>query len=364
MADETPVMHRDFPRWHAAVAVGNDTDLRDARWAAVHALAEKADASMVEALVRLAFATKQAPSGHALSKLYEAYREADDTFDSSSAAREMQVLAGACLAVLLEASGDSAATAALSVATSSLAGGRTAKLPMDLPALAEAAIERLADANRERPSLSSLINSESPKFDFEAAATKAREANWEAVGQAFTLAANSVRKATQALATRQANATRAIDRFIQVQDEELQMLWWLTGARSVDLDCAFDAVPANAQPLVFASELADSTAFLPGPRSIKPLLTRAGLKERKKLTLAATIGAASSTWLSTVVGEGDPSPVTQPIHFAIKRHLEAGGGDTWVPNWAAVVGVDAARQLSTLSLGTLFYRERLLALFV
>jgi len=35
-----------------------------------------------------------------------------------------------------------------------------------------------------------------------------------------------------------------------------------------------------------------------------------------------------------------------------------------VPNWAAVVGVDAARQFSPLSLGTLFYRERLLARFV
>lgn len=364
MADEAPVMHKDFPRWYAAVAVGNDTELRDARWASVHALTENADASMVETLVRLAFGTKQAPSSQSLSRIHEFYRKADDTFDTSRAAREVQVLAGACLAVLSEVSGDSAATASLSVVTAGLAGGRSAQLPMDLLTLAEAAIERLADANRARPSLDSLINAEPPKFDFEAAATKAKEGSWEAVGQAFTLAANSARTATRALATRQANATRAIDRFIQVQDEELQMLWWLIGGRSVDLDCAFDAVPADAQPLVFASELANNTASLPGPRSIRPLLTRAGLKERKKLTIAAALSAAGARWLATVVAESDPSPVTQPIHFAIKRHLEAGGGDTWVPNWAAVVGVDAARQYPALSLGTLFYRERLLTLFV
>jgi len=364
MPDEAPVMHRDFPRWHAAVAVGNETEHRNARWAAVHAIAEKADASMVEALVRLTFATKQLPSARTLSKIHEAYREADDSFDPSSAAREMQVLAGACLAVLLEANGDSAAIAALSVATASLGGGRTAKLPMDLPVLAEAAIERLADANRERPSLSGLISAEPPKFDFEAAVTKTKEQNWESIGQAFTLVGTSMRAALKALATRQTNATRAVDRLIRVQDEELQMLWWLTGARSIDLDCAFDAVPAAAQPLVFAKELADDTAFLPGPRSIKPLLSRAGLKERKKLTVAAALAAADATWLSSLPDESDPSPVTQPIHFAIKRHMEAGGGDTWVPNWAAVIGVDAGRQFSTLSLGTLFYRERLLTLLV
>ncbi len=363
MADEAPMMHRDFPRWYAAVAIGNDAELRAARWAAVHAITESADASTVEGLVRLAFRTKQPPSSQALSLIHEAYRKADDTFDPSHAAREMQVLAGACLAVLFEASGDSAATAALGVATAALAGGRAAQLPMDLPALAEAAIQRLADANRARPSLGSLIRAEAPKLDFEAAATKVKEANWEAVGQAFTLAANSARTAIRALATKQANATRDIDRFIQVQDEELQMLWWLIGAWSVTLKCAFDAVPAGAQPLVFASELADDTTSLPGPRSIKPLLTRAGLKERKKLTIAAALSAAGAEWLATLVGESDPSPVTQPIHFAIKRSLEAGGGDTWVPNWAAVVGVDAARQYSALSLGALFYRERLLVLF-
>ena len=262
MADKAPVMHKDFPRWYAAVVVGDDAQVRAGRWAAVHTITQGADAPMIEGLVRLAFA----------------------------------------------------------------------QLPMDLPALAEAAIERLADANRTRPSLNALVRAEAPKFDFETAATKAKESNWEAVGQAFTLAANSVRTAITALAARQASATRAIDRFIQVQDEELQMLWWLIGGRSVTLDCAFDAVPADAQPLVFASELADNTASFPGPRSIRPLLTRAGLKERKKLTLAAALGATPATWLEPLVGESNPSPVTHrstsPSSVTWKRAAATPGSRT------------------------------------
>lgn len=362
MAEDASVMHRDFPRWHAAVEVGHDTERRNARWATVHAIAQAADDSMVEALVRLAFGTRQPPPPPAMSKIHEAYREADDTFDPSNATREMQVFAGATLAVLIEPSKERAAVAALSVVTASMEGGRATQLPMDLPMLAKAAIEQLADAERKRPSLGALISAEPPKFDIEASITKLKEQqNYEVLVQAFNSIANATRAALKVLATRQANATRGIDRFIQVQDEELQMLWWLIGGRSTDLDCAFDAVPADAQPLVFAKELADYTAFLPGPRSIKSLLSRAGLKERKKLSIATAIAAANPDWLTSLAGKNDPSPVTQPIHFAIKRHLEVGGGDTWVPNWAAVVGVDAARTFSALSLGTLFYRERLLA---
>ena len=364
MADEASPMHKDFPRWYAAVAIGDEIARREARWEGLSTIVDRADRSTVEALVRLAYGTaRQPPSSHQLTRMQEDYRLADETFDPSQASREMEVLAGACLAVLFERDNQVAAAAALSTACASFGGARTPNLPMDLPLLAEVALERMADANRARPSLAGHVNDESPKIDFEAAGAKAAEETGEALIQAFTLAANNIRTAFRTLAARQAKAIRAVDRFIQVQDEELQMLWWLTGGRSFDFDCAFDAVAAEAQPLVFAKELADSTEFLPGPRSIKPLLVRAGLKERKKLTVATALTAAEAGWLGKLVSEASPSPVTEPLHFAIQRQGEAGGGEAWVQGWAAVVGVDGARQLSTLALGVQFYRERLLALF-
>jgi hypothetical protein len=363
MADEAPQMHKDFPRWYATLEVGPDTDRRAARWAGVDAVVSKADRATVEALVRIAFASRQPPAGHSLTRIQEAYRFEDETFEPAKAAREMEVLAGACLAVLFDRGGDLGAAAALSVASASFAGGRAPNLPMELTTLAENALERMADGNRTRPALAGLAIEDSPKVDFEAAGVKAQEETGEALAAAFTLAANSVRTAMRTLATRQARAIRAVDRFIQVQDEELQMLWWLTGGRSWDFDCAFDAVTADAQPLVFAKELADSTTFLPGPRSVKPLLVRAGLKERKKLTIGATVNAADAKWLAALVEDANPSPVTEPMHFAVKRQVEAGGGEAWIAGWAAVVGVDGGRSLSALALGTQFYRERLLALF-
>ena len=75
------------------------------------------------------------------------------------------------------------------------------------------------------------------------------------------------------------------------------------------------------------------------------------------------INASDPEWLAQVVGDEDPSPVSSPLHFAIKRQLETGAGDTWVPGWAAATGVSAEHAVSSLRLGLLFYRERLLRKF-
>lgn len=363
MTNGAPQMHKDFPRWYAAVSIGADTEKRAARWQGVDAIVSKADRTSIEALVRLAFASRQAPSPHSLTRIQEAYAVEDETFDHSKAAREMEVLAGACLAVLFERGGDLGAIAALMVATASFAEGRTPNLPMEITALAEGALERMSEANRKRPDLANHMVKRPLNVDFKTAGAKAQEGTGEAFAAAFTLAASSIGTAMQTLVAQHAEAIRAVDQFIKVQDEELQMLWWLTGGRSWRLDCGFDEVTAGAQPLVFATELADSTMLLPGPRSVKPLLGRAGLNERKKFTIGATVNAADAKWLAKLVEGVDPSPVTEPMHFAVKRQVEAGGDQAWIAAWAAVVGVNAERSLSALALGTQFYRERLLALF-
>jgi hypothetical protein len=52
------------------------------------------------------------------------------------------------------------------------------------------------------------------------------------------------------------------------------------------------------------------------------------------------------------------------MHSAIFRKLETRDDTSWVSGWAAVSGIDQDYSLSPLSLGNLFYRERLLALFM
>jgi hypothetical protein len=235
---------------------------------------------------------------------------------------------------------------------------------MDLVVRAEAEMLSVSAINQQRPNLTQLVTKDPPAFDFNTA-RKLIEATPDipTVALAFTEAEKAIHQTLTAVAQKQSTLADAVQDHLQKKDEELQMLWWLIGQRCWDLDCAFDAIPAEAQPLVLAKELADQTEVLPGPPSVKAVLSRAGLKERKKLSIAAAVNAVSDAWLGGVLTRDEYSPVVMPIHFALHRRRETGPGPDWVANWASVTGIAGGHGMSCLTLGLLFYRERLLATF-
>src|SRR3546814_1718737 len=95
-------MQTEFARWYSSVGLGDDASLREARWQGISAFASDAGSDDIEALTRVAFRTRKAPSPTALEKLKEAFKGSDDTFEISRNARAMEELAGACLAVLMK----------------------------------------------------------------------------------------------------------------------------------------------------------------------------------------------------------------------------------------------------------------------
>jgi hypothetical protein len=356
MADERSPMHKDFPAWSANLVLGTDDEWERARWATVDILAKDADSQTVEALVRLAFGSRHAPVKVSLDKIYQAFLDSDSAFDPKKAARELEVFAGACLQVLFDRGGTMGARAALRVLTTSFLGARVPKLPINLVALAETAVAQIAEERRARPKLT--IDA-SGNFGIVAAIEKLQgEDNTDNAAAALT----ALYKGYQHVLRQQNDSIRSIDRFLQAQAEELDMLWWLTGGRSLDLDIGFGSVGADAQPLLFSRELADRTTSLPGPVSIKAILLRAGIGERKKLTVPAAVIAMDTAWLSEAAAE-EASSVTMPLHFAISRQLESGKGDAWVQGWSAVVDVESERRVGAADLAIQFYRESLLALF-
>lgn len=356
-------MHQDFPRWYAAVSLADEGSRRDVRWNGVEALLAETDADSIEGLLRLALGGRNPPTNQAVQKIRQSFRNEDETFELSGNERELQILAAATLVALMEdveVDVDVACLAALGAVTASFGKVRKADLPMDLAAIAEAAVVRLGDETRKRPDLEAIFPSEPPKIDFEKAAAKVREQpNWEGVAAAFGLAAEASKVGMRTLAQRNAKALKSVSRFLGIQDEELEMLWWLIGRRSFDMNCGFDSVNDDARPLVFAAELARATWALPGPRSVVALLERAGVGNKKAVTIPAVINSLPSDWLAAQVNDFEPSPLSQPLHFAIKRQLETGPGEAWVAGWAATTEIDAALSVLPLAMSVQFYRERL-----
>ncbi|TCQ14083.1 hypothetical protein C8J33_1284 [Rhizobium sp. PP-CC-3G-465] len=357
-------MHTDFPRWYSSLDIGDGQSTRQLRWQAVYKTATEASRETLETLLRLAFKSRTVPQASSESEIRQLFKAVDDTFEMQGNDREMQILAASCLAVMMEVNEDVGAAAALAATTAEFGGARKPKLPMDLGKLGEAAIAQWARSNGHRPDLNKYRYIDAPKFDFEKASAKITETpDWTSVAAAFTLAADATRGAIKQLAVRQSNALYAIDRFLKVQDEELQLLWWLTGQRSIDYDCGFDAITVDAQPLVLAHEVANMTEFSPGPHSVKAILSRAGLKDRKKLSVVTAINAVDTAWLTKLIGELNPSPLAMPLHAAAKRQLETGPGEAWVAGWAATAALDTDHSMTPLSLALQFYRERLLIKF-
>lgn len=344
----------DFVRWIGEISL--EEGAAAARWPGVQKLASQSDPQLIEVLVRLAFSTKAPASGHKDPALSEKLQSFHGAFASvagydPAAKREAQVLAACTLARLFRFE----AGAPLAVTIASLGGAHVPELPMNLVALAEGAIKVLAKSRRVRPDIASLqivqteIGTETEVQAESGVSGKVLEELRQSANDSLEAFADDYNASVEKMAT-----------YMRVADEELQMLWWLIGGRSIDLEVELAKVEVSAQPLIFARELADLTAVSPGPIALEAIMTRAGLKTRGKLSIAEAVNAVSQDWATDVTAELAPSPVTSPLHFALDKRIEAGAADAWAKGWSAVTGVAEDFALSPIRLSELFYRERLL----
>lgn len=352
----------DLVKWLAEFKFGGNDESPQLRMEAIDKFVVKIEASDIEHLVRLAFQTKDQPSETFVDNLRTAFQTNDPSFPSYGNDREMVVLAGMILFETMHRSAaELSAQCALSIATASVEGVRSHQLPADLPGYAEARLNQMSDENSRRPDLSTLSKSlAAPKINT-TQAIESIPAAWDqnAVKAALTEATKAVGLTISGLARQITNGFSAADRFMRQQDEELQMLWWLLGGRAFDFDCNFENIPIEAKPLVFAAELAGHTVILPGPMSIKALLSRAGLPDSNKIALCSILASIQEEWLKKMVGKA-LSPVLHPIHFAIERQLENGKGEEWVKGWANRVDIPEDLSFTPLSLAVQVYREKLL----
>lgn len=361
MANEAiPPMHADFPLWYREVGIDENRDRLQRRWNGVATFVRGMTDKGWEDALRVVFRAKAAPTEEGIGQIRKIFKEADEMFDMHGNDREVEILCAASLAVLIERNDNVAAAGALATSTAAFSGARTAELPMDLRGLAEIAIKRIAEENRKRPNLQQVLGNVSP-VSFAAAKEKLQQWDQNGVGAAFDVAGTAVAATLENLRKQLGTVTERTGKFIAIQDEELEMLWWVFGERSEALNLPFKDVGAKAQPLVFGKELADATKFLPGPGSAEGLLQRAGLKDNKKISIPEAVNAADTSWLKSSMPSTAVSPLTRPIHFAIGRKLETNDDNAWIAGWASSSGIDEKQSFSALTLGTLFYRERLLS---
>lgn len=354
-----PQMTTDFARWYAE-AFMDEGARRDMRWKGVVDVAEDADHETVEVLTRLAFPTPVPASGRKSEKLADAYSSlvkaisgGDATFDPSHSGRELQVLAAAVLAQLVSTMPD----AALIVTTASMAGTRKPELPMDLEGLAEEGLANLSERKHVRQDLAE-IQIASPKINYKANTETLQTMDPIQIQVEFERLHSATSAAIERVVTGQNRVVKALLHRQELDEEELQMLWWLTGGYSHVGKKPFLKIEEKVRPLILAHELASMTAVSPGPRSVRAMLQRAGVGTAK-LKLADAVNAHSTEWAKMVSDSSLISPVTTPIHFALEQRAELASTDTWQAAWAGLTGLPIDLQLPAITLAELFYREHI-----
>jgi hypothetical protein len=358
---EENTMDAEFVSWCRDISVGESAEQLAARWQGVRGLADSLKASDIDILMRVIYRARAGAAAPVddIARIRESVRRAFPLFQMTGNDREFEVVCAAAIARVIRTNESLAAIATLSVCTASLAETRKLNFAVDLVALSEAALVRLATKMRVRRSIT--LPDQPQLVDYDGALKKFQAqpdvngvvAGWTVISQSIPAAKRSQLEERVALAA-------ALDR-LEVVDEELQMLWWLFGERTGTLDSAFADIPQNARPLTFAYELAQLTIRAPGPASVKGLLQRAGIKGQKNLEIVAAVNACSTSWLPLVIRSGAISATSTPILFAISKKVETDDNAAWVSGWAAVAGIPANTSLPPLIMATQFYRELLLA---
>lgn len=342
-------MKAEFQRWYEAVQLTQDQPVMEARWAAVQALAKSVSDAELEALVGAAFRSDQITltSGTVRAKFADKGVAMLD--------EEFSLLAAATIAAILLQDEPAAARAATMVGTALFGGLRTIRQPIDLAALGASKRLALARTTRRRPPMEL---EPMPSLAVDTAEPEAAED----CDHSIRLLAGAFSGVLQQLADRQLDFEQRALRYIRIQDEELDMLWWLQGG-CTQSGQLFSAISREHKPFVLARDLAEVTFALPGASAIGSLFERAGIDDGEPVEIAAAIQDLPIEWLRKALPDADKqksSPVTTPVHEGIKRRLEVRGENTWMAGWAGVCDIDAAARLTPLQLADLCYCEQLL----
>ncbi len=353
-------MQDEFAGWYASLSLGEDAAHLEERRKAVETVVIEATKPTIELLVRLVFRTKlQQTSAPEVAALRVGL-----TGDVSPPGdEELVLLAGASLAWMMDPADGNSALAASLVTSAACGGLRKLELPMDLIGISGKANAVNAETSRRRPSLDvgKPVATALDKTEVAGAIKLATEGN---PGAAIQTLAGSFNKAVATVAKRQAAVEEAFQRYTRTQDEELDILWWLQGGYSSDLQRDFSEVPPPHRPLGIARELARLTQVLPGPTALHALLARAGVGDAPRQTIAAAVQGMPTDWLSESldgVENENVSALTTPILFALSRRKELEGAEGWSAAWSKLTSLDESVELEPMHLAEVAYREFVLA---
>ncbi len=353
-------MHRNFGEWYRLVSIEPSGELLEKRWAAVEEWASRLqtdDASILET-VRI---FRGMPGKTSREEFLKVFREHDPAFPQRNEL-ELKVLAGASLVACAEPIDDdeeksvrAAIIAGTAVEASSL---QTAE--SDLSEVTEEIrvhLQTITRNQRRREAFDTSILGARLKSAKNGLEQVAAAGDWSQLKTHL----EPVLKILLEAVRRSENALEAAAHSLRCADEETNILWWLEGLSSRDLNTLWASLPKESVPLIAAKELADLTDITLGPQDAAAFLHRiVSASKCKQVSIKAYVNAVPEEWCKEVVLQNGQSGLDlAPLWFALHHRIKS-NTESWAPFFESAFSLRATTLLAPERVARQAYFEAVL----
>jgi hypothetical protein len=362
-------MHANFPDWYRSAQVSADATLLAKRWSGVEELTRQPTGDLMLMLLRL-FAVPNTPESAATPAFRQPFKTHDPAFLMRDNLQEVRVLAGAVLRIIIDAAGkagsNAADLAALGLVAASYSKRASVLSEPDHLRAAQTYIVERARSLRSSSDDPQLEKTTYPRERYDAHLKQPLAANGGLPTLQEPLFAALSELQTTAL-TAASKALSRLQRAMDVQGEELDVLWWLQSSFSRDLTIPFASLPKEAAPILLPSEVADLVIFTPGPAYGESVVLQAlrvtiGADiSTATHSLARSVNATPRDWRQKQVDKEDLPKVGSlcPILFALHSSLLTDTDETWQPVFAKACDIDSTIAIPASDIALQVYRERM-----
>ena len=365
--------HPDFADWYRIVHLVPNSEHLDKRWQGIEQIVAKFTSEQMLNVVRLV-----QPDLTSFSKseaIIQAFVEADSTFPKRGNETELQVLGASAIIALLTLKQPDCKKDAVALAMVCSRYAETRQLPLIEEAYKSAVKHLRAEGEQVRKlyKLSSVeakaiaaISVKKLQLAREALTAEESAENIIALNTVLVEDINGVRTTLSQALKEVTENQKLINSNYQIVNEETEVLWWLMGEWSRELDCPYTELSPHQACLYVGKELADITQLLPGPSSAKHLMNKmlqiCRDREQTTTTLQQVVNATPLTWRTSCLQAYSPSVATNtcPILLAIQKSLDTDGDEDWLPVYQKSSRLDATAIISPFALAWQMYLECLL----
>lgn len=352
-------MHKNFGEWHRQVKVEPNDDMLRKRWPGIVdwvSVLHHDDASVLET-VRI---FQSLPAKTSREPFLEAFRNHDTAFPQRNEL-ELRVLAGAALVQCVQSTDGDVSRAAV-IAGTALDASR---IRTSDPILSEVfdevvlGLQCVSRKLRQRRSFDTiLIDKEGENAALEAMKQLPNAGDWSALRTHVTpilqAVLDGVRRSEVALAKASHN--------LRCADEETNILWWLEGGCSRDLDKPWSALKDEV-PLTAAWELAELTDVVLGPQDVTAFLDRvvtAAKGKSKDQPLHIYVNAVSDEWARKhSMKLANAALDLTPLSLALSQRCQ-GDASSWQQFFEKTSGVESTKLLAPEAAARQAYVEAVL----